>query len=164
MTRGYCLFPDKPLIDTIIPLDKKGYVLEREVKVKKEGKYGFILKFISKSYEEDNGTDYSKLHKYIKGDSDTSSAREMYLDKAGTPIPLKLTLYRINNKDKELVLDKEYNTNGASSGGFGSITRGVTGIKLEKGLYTIRLETLKDFPKLKNRKVIYKVGIFRRKI
>ncbi|MDR1975635.1 MAG: DUF5625 family protein [Campylobacteraceae bacterium] len=140
------LSPDK--IPTIpygmkIDLSKSGNVYETTVKVKEKAQYYFFLGF---AVDESNKTDKDQMFDFLRG------ARSFYNN---TTIPIKLTIRKAD--DNELIIEKIYQTNGLYSHGSSYIKRDIKSFSLKKGIYNIRLETLKDIPFLEGREFFFSI-------
>lgn len=75
----------------------------------------------------------------------------------GKTIPVKLWITKLDNKEKKIVLEKEYCTKRVKGVRGKSILRTLTAIDLEPGKYKIKIENKKDFQELSNVRVLLKV-------
>jgi hypothetical protein len=138
---GFFGYPTPP--QTIkIDLSKSGNVYENTIRIRDKGLYDFDFKFAVKDSKEDNGMDRKKVREFTGG-----------LHTNGTMIPVKLSIYRLNDDKKERIIDDTYHTNGLNGSMSNALIRRIKPTVLNKGIYHVRLERLEDFEVLNDREV-----------
>lgn len=146
---GWSPFDETP-INVPIDLSKAGSVVEIKLNVWEKLRYAFRLEF-SKVSEGDTSVDVKKIEEFI--------GRNFYDPKTkvggqtGTPIPIKITIYKIGEKDTPvLIFDEKFITRGHGYLIYHEkvpfLGRRVTALDLARGHYLIRVESLENFPEL----------------
>lgn len=134
---------------TNIDLSKAGNKAELQAKVNREDHFSVSFEFYKNIDENGKAIRDPELNIFLYGSDYIGSGN------GGMVIPMKVTVYKINNHQKENILSKEYNTQ--SIHGWGpTIERKITDYNdliLPKGTYLIEAETLQDFEFFKDRKV-----------
>jgi hypothetical protein len=72
-------------------------------------------------------------------------------------IPVKLSIYKLHDDNKERIVDDIFNTNGINTWGSNSLERRIASPVLNRGIYHVRLETLEDFEFLNDREVFLEI-------
>lgn len=150
-----------PEIDVPFSLAESGYVLTTDFEAgEKTYTYTFYLDF---------STDVTKqlapgaAHAF--GFDDPHTGAYQYVNgqyeffRTGGPIPLRLTVSRINGKDEVIAYDKEFSQLIGFGGNRSSILRTIDKIKLEPGHYRVRLETLASVGDLAAIPVNFRIGL-----
>jgi len=163
---GWSPFDETP-ITVPIDLSKAGNVVEIKLNVWEKLRYAFSLEF-NKGFEENTSIDAKKFEEFIGRffyDPETKAWRNN-----GTPIPINITIYKIDEKDTPvLIFDEEFITRGHEYLIYYQkiipfLGRRVTALNLERGHYLIRVESLENFPELTGRQVylsIYRPNSFK---
>lgn len=134
---------------TNIDLSKAGNKAELQAKVNREDHFSVSFEFYQDVDENEKIIRDTELDIFLDGSDDIRKTN------GGMVIPMKVTVYKINNHQKENILSKEYNTQSIHAAG-PTIERKITDYNdliLSKGTYLIEAETLQGFEFFKDRKV-----------
>jgi hypothetical protein len=143
-----------PPYEIEIDLSKKGNVYETTVKIKEKTTYYLLLGFVVKP--SDNSTELYQTYDFLGETGYKIDTKEEVSN--GTIIPIKLTIYKTNNKElKELIVDNIYQTKGYYAYSSSGIERRMASLVLDEGIYSIRLETLEDFSFLDGRDTYFRI-------
>lgn len=158
------LFDSTPTPPISIPIDlsKAGSVVEAEISIKEKKGYIFALHFSYIGHKKDGGIDTDKLH-MILGDAsyDTNTGVKI---PSGIPIQIKLSIYKINdNNSQTMIIDDDYITRGYDGSNSTYMSRYINIIPLEKGKYSIRIQTKENILVLQDRKTLFAVSKFWKK-
>lgn len=175
-----------PPIKIPINLTKAKNKISLEFRINDPWSYYLKLEFYSKNQDLDGGLDVGKARmiagfnsyepyngKQLGFATYEQAKRQLAfkgiaIDKNynldGTVIPLKVTIYKLEDNKRKLFLQKSYDTKGYSGGGYDekqkkdAISRefGYVSFK-DKGKYLIVIENLKSFPELKGRDIRFSI-------
>jgi len=159
------LFDSTPTPPITVPIDlsKAGNTAEIKMRVKNEWNYQCCLLFyytFPEHHEIDNFIEnFVGTTKYR-----TDSGLPIY---SGTSVPIKLSIYKIDRKKKQLLSLHTYLTIASiASGGNNStgyyLQRLVQTFKFEKGKYILKIENLKGFSRLQDCKVEFSISMARK--
>ena len=159
------MFDNTPTAPITVPIDlsKVGSTVEIKMIVKDEWNYQCCLLFyytFPEHHEIDNFIEnFVGTTKYR-----TDSGSPIY---SGTPVPIKLSIYKIDNKKKQLLSSHTYLTIASiASGGNNStgyyLQRLIHTFKFEKGKYILKIENLKGFSRLQDSKVQFSISMARK--
>lgn len=126
-----------------IDLSKAGSVAITELHINKKDSFIFSLRFEFKRGDEESLVDCKVYHELRTFLADDGSQ-----DRFGTIIPVRLTITKLDGENQIPYHDKVYDTKGLNSADGHHIYRAITGIHLQPGKYSTRLESMKDFPEL----------------
>jgi len=133
-------FNSTPPFKVDINMSKAGNIAEKEFKIKKEQYYTMSFTFYTKDKVE-----YLKMLDFLAG------TRHVGIKKrSAIPIPIKITILKTDKKKKYIILKSQYITNNISSWNGKKISRNISNVYLKKGIYKMKVESLEDFPELKN--------------
>ncbi|MCL2789613.1 MAG: DUF5625 family protein [Desulfobulbus sp.] len=116
---------------------KAGAKIETEVRIVERYSYSFTLSFLYRDQ-----ADFARMKK-LTGDR--------YVN-AGIPIPLSLTIFKLDANGQHLLFTKEISEFPTYAWG-GSIDKKIVDVFLETGQYAIRVECLQDIPELQDTKM-----------
>jgi hypothetical protein len=147
-------------IEVPIDLSKEGDTVEFEAVITKADNYDFMLHFYMPQWE--NTTAYKEafraLYDFVGHGDDISSQI----------VPIRVMIYKINKEDKELLRDEVYDTRGALGGTLGETNnyrfRRVTFCDLERGKYFIKVENIKGFEFMKNKRSTISLLKYKQKV
>jgi len=150
-------FEKLPHITLPFSLAKKGHVLTTDFKAgEKPYTYSFYISFNLRS------CDPEQLHRVaiLLGLIDPNTGQVFtQLDDRSIPIPLKLTVIRLDGEKETVVYNKEVSKTSSGGGTNSYLPRGIDSIKLEPALYRVRLETLAAVPELADIPVNFEIGL-----
>ena len=111
--------------------------------INKKDSFHFFLEFEFKRGDEESLT-VSKVRKELR----TFLVDDYSQDSPGTIIPVRLTITKLDGENQIPYHDKVYDSKGLNAADDHHIYRTITGIHLQPGKYSARLESMKDFPEL----------------
>jgi hypothetical protein len=142
-------------IEVPIDLSKEGDTVEFEAVITKADNYQFMLRLYKPQWE--NTTAYKEERRalgFFVGDG----------NKDGQIVPIRVMIYKINKEDKELLSDKTYDTKGDDGLTGDFLFRRIISYDFNKGKYFIRVENIKGFEFMKNKRSTINLLKHRRKV
>ena len=124
-----------------IDLSKAGSVAITELHINKKDSFHFFLEFEFKRGDEESLT-VSKVRKELR----TFLVDDYSQDSPGTIIPIRLTITKLDGENQIPYHDEVYDTKGLYGWNSHEFRRWITGIHLQPGKYSARLESMKAFP------------------
>jgi hypothetical protein len=165
-------------IEVPIDLSKEGDTVEFEAVITKADYYQFMLHFYTPqrrndpAYKEEYNVLYDALSSFVgKGSYKThidDTGKKVYIYDTGQIIPIRVMIYKINRESKELISDKIYDTRGNNGLAFRDtgdfIFRRITSYDFEKGRYFIKVENMKGFEFMNNKRSTMNLLKYRQKV
>jgi hypothetical protein len=146
-----------PHITLPFNLAEKGHVLTTDFKASNKAyTYTFFLEIPLK---KDNQEDFPPVA--LGGNGGTykdTNGKDVYI-RTGIPIPLRLTISRIEGKNEVIVYNEEFNQLWSLGGSRSSFLKSIDQVKLEPALYRVRLETLAAVSELADRPVNFSISV-----
>ena len=159
------LFEKLPHVTLPFTLSEKGHVLTTDFKaggnLNKTYTYTFYLSFLTKDSPAELRLRVAGLLGFNapkNGSTYTNENGEIVHNRTGIPIPLKLSISRLDGEIETVVYNQEFRQLWTLAYG-ASYDKAIDKIKLDPAYYRIRLETLAAVPELANAPVSFEIGL-----